>query len=301
MSARMKAAIIGLQVLILGGLVTAAILLLSAGDGEAKPAAVPKPKVDRFDVSRAYALAARQVALGPRPPLSTAQRKAAVFLRAGLPNGHYESIPGGLRNIVGSLPGRTPAILVVAHYDTTDEPGYLGANNSAAAVGAVVEIAHDLRGDQRRGDRAVRFLLTDGEEAPRPFDGSDFYDKALRGSRAYVAVHAREIKQVVLLDFIGNRDLRLRRDLSSTASLWEQLRAAARRVGVARVFPSGTQNTVLDDHTPFLRAGIPAIDLIDFDYACWQKPCDTMAQVSKASMDAAGEAVLELVRELRRR
>jgi glutaminyl-peptide cyclotransferase len=58
---------------------------------------------------------------------------------------------------------------------------------------------------------------------------------------------------------------------------------------------------VLDDHTPFLRAGIPAIDLIDFDYACWQKPCDTMAQVSKASMDAAGEAVLELVRELRRR
>jgi glutaminyl-peptide cyclotransferase len=190
---------------------------------------------------------------------------------------------------------------VVAHYDTTDEPGYLGANNSAAAVGAVVEIAHDLRGDQHRGDRAVRFLLTDGEEAPRPFDGSDFYDKALRGSRAYVAAHAREIKQVVLLDFIGNRDLRLRCDLSSTASLWEQLRAAARRVGVARVFPSGTQNTVLDDHTPFLRAGIPAIDLIDFDYACWQKPCDTMAQVSKASMDAAGEAVLELVRELRRR
>jgi glutaminyl-peptide cyclotransferase len=297
----MKAAVIGLQVLILGGLVTAAILLLSAGDGEAKPAAVPKPKVDRFDVSRAYALAARQVALGPRPPLSTAQRKAAVFLRAGLPNGRYESIPGGLRNIVGSLPGRMPAILVVAHYDTTDEPGYLGANNSAAAVGAVVEIAHDLRGDQRRGDRAVRFLLTDGEEAPRPFDGSDFYDKALRGSRAYVAAHAREIKQVVLLDFIGNRAVRLRRDLSSTASLWEQLRAAARRVGVARVFPSGTQNTVLDDHTPFLRAGIPAIDLIDFDYACWQKPCDTMAQVSKASMDAAGEAVLELVRELRRR
>jgi glutaminyl-peptide cyclotransferase len=300
MSPRMKAAIIGLQVLILGGLVTAAILLLSAGDGEAKPAAVPKPTVDRFDVSRAYALAARQVALGPRPPLSAAQRKAAVFLRAGLPNGRYESVPGGLRNIVGALPGRMPAVLVVAHYDTTDEPGYLGANNSAAAVGAVVEIARALRGDQLRAAPAVRFLLTDGEEAPRPFDGSDFYDKALRGSRAYVAAHAREIKQVVLLDFIGNRKLRLRRDLSSTTSLWEQLRAAARRVGVARVFPAGTQNTVLDDHTPFLRAGIPAIDLIDFDYACWQKPCDTMAQVSKASMDAAGEAVLELVRELRK-
>ena len=300
MSARAKAALIGLQVLILAGLVTGAILLLSTGDGEAKPAAVPKPKVDRFDAARAYSLAARQVALGPRPPLSAAQRKAAVFLRAGLPAGRYESVPNGLRNIVGSLPGRMPAILVVAHYDTTDEPGYLGANNSAAAVGAVVELARDLRASRRRGDRAVRFLLTDGEEAPRPFDGSDFYDKALRGSRAYVAAHAREIKQVVLLDFVGNRKLRLRRDLSSDPQLWARLQAAARRVGVARVFPSGTQGTVLDDHTPFLRAGIPAIDLIDFDYPCWQKPCDTMKQVSRASIDAAGEAVLELVQELKR-
>jgi glutaminyl-peptide cyclotransferase len=301
MTTRMKAVIIGLQVLILGGLITAAILLLSTGDGEAKPAAVPKPKVDRFNASRAYALAARQVALGPRPPLSAAQRSAAAFLRAGLPAGRFEPVPGGLRNIAGLLPGRMPAILVVAHYDTTDEPGYLGANNSAAAVGAVVEIARALRRDQRRSDRAIRFLLTDGEEAPRPFDGSDFYDKALRGSRAYVAAHRRQIAEVVLLDFIGNRNLRLRRDLSATPALWDQLRAAARRVGVARVFPAGTQNTVLDDHTPFLRAGIPAIDLIDFDYPCWQKACDTMAQVSKTSMDAAGEAVLELVRGLRKR
>src|SRR5690349_11299509 len=173
----MKAALIGLQVLIIAGLATGAVLLLSTGDGEAKPAAVPKPNVDRFDASRAYALAARQVALGPRPPLSAAQRKAAAFLRADLPNGRFEAVPGGLRNIVGSLPGRMPAILVVAHYDTTDVPGYLGANNSAAAVGAVVELARDLRRDQRRGDRAIRFLLTDGEEAPRPFDGNDFYDK----------------------------------------------------------------------------------------------------------------------------
>jgi len=288
-------------VLIIGGLATGAVLLLSTGDGEAKPAAVPKPKVDRFDAARAYGLAARQVALGPRPPLSAAQREAATFLRAALPSGRFEAVPNGLRNIVGSLPGRLPAMLVVAHYDTTDVPGYLGANNSAAAVGAVVELARDLRRDQRRGDRAIRFLLTDGEEAPRPFDGTDFYDKALRGSRAYAAKHAREIELVVLLDFIGNRTLRLRRDPSSTPSLWARLRAAAQRVGVSRVFPAGTQGTVLDDHTPFLRAGIPAIDLIDFDYPCWQKPCDTMAKVSKASIDAAGEAALELLRELRTR
>ena len=285
--------------LIAGALVTGAILLLTS-DGDAKPAAVPEAKVDRFDAGRAYALAARQVALGPRPPLSAAQRKAAVFLRASLPNGRFEPIAGGLRNIVGELPGRMPAILLVAHYDTTDEPGYLGANNSAAAVGAVVELARALSRGRRPGDRAVRFLLTDGEEAPRPYNGQNFYNKALRGSRAYVAAHRRELWQVVVLDFIGNHNLRLRRDQSSDPELWQRLRAAAQRAGVGRVFPATAQRVVVDDHTPFLRAGIPAIDLIDFDYACWQRPCDTMKQVSEASIDAAGEAVLELVQGLRR-
>jgi glutaminyl-peptide cyclotransferase len=296
----MRAALIALQVLIVGCLIAGAIALLTISDGDAKPAAVPRAKVDRFDADRAYALAARQVALGPRPPLSAAQRRAAVFLRAGLPNGRFEPIAGGLRNIVGELPGRMPAILLVAHYDTTDEPGYLGANNSAAAVGAVVELARALRQGQRAGDREVRFLLTDGEEAPRPFNGKDFYSKALRGSRAYAAAHTRELRQVVVLDFIGNHNLRLRRDQSADSALWDRLQAAARRAGVGRVFPATAQGTVVDDHTPFLRAGIPAIDLIDFDYACWQKPCDTMRQVSKASIDAAGEAVFELVSALRR-
>ena len=91
-------------------------------------------------------------------------------------------MPGGLRNIVGQLPGRLPAILVVAHYDTTDVPGYLGANNSAAGVGAVIALAKALRSDlPRPGQAAVRFLLTDGEEAPTGF--KDFYAEGLRGAR----------------------------------------------------------------------------------------------------------------------
>jgi hypothetical protein len=55
----------------------------------------------------------------------------------------------------------------------------------------------------------------------------------------------------------------------------------------------------MDDHTPFVRRGIPSIDLIDFDYPCWQKPCDTMDKLSTRSLDASGETVLELVRTLR--
>src|SRR6185503_18755583 len=124
-----------------------------------------------FDGKYAYALTKLQVDAGPRPAGSATQRAVAEKLFKLLPAGHFEAVPGGLRNIVGSLPGRMPAILLVAHYDTTDVPGYLGANNSATGVGAVVAIAKALKSDPRAvGRRAVRFLLTDGEEAPSGFE-----------------------------------------------------------------------------------------------------------------------------------
>src|SRR5204862_392525 len=79
---------------------------------------VPRARVNRLDASRAMAWARRQVALGPRPAGSAAQRRAAEFLRAALPGGRFVSIGGGLRNIVGRLPGTGPPILLIAHYDT---------------------------------------------------------------------------------------------------------------------------------------------------------------------------------------
>jgi len=261
--------------------------------------ATPAPTVHRFDAPAAYALARAQVALGPRPAGSAASRRAAAMLVGDLPNGHFEPVPGGLRNVVGSLPGNgQQAILLIAHYDTTDVPGYVGANNSAAAVGAVIELARALKADQRPTDRPIRLLLSDGEEAPPGF--TDFVSSGLRGSRAYAAAHGTAIGDVIVLDFIGNRGLRLPRESGSDQGLWMQLRAAAAKVGEASVFPDTERSEILDDHTPFARRGIPAIDLIDFNYPCWQKRCDTMRQVSERSIDAAGESVLELVRELRR-
>jgi hypothetical protein len=248
-----------------------------------------------FDGAYAYRLTKLQVDAGPRPAGSATQRAVAERLVKLLPAGRFEAVPGGLRNIVGAVPGRLPAILVVAHYDTTDVPGYLGANNSAAGVGAVIAIARALAGDPRvPGRRAVRFLLTDGEEAPTGH--TDFYAEGLRGSRAYAAVHAKEIAEVVVLDFIALRNLQLLRDATADEALWARLRAAAARAGTSAVFPPGMQGAVLDDHSPFLRAGIPAIDLIDFRYACWQKLCDDLSKVSQANLQKAGTTVLELVR-----
>src|SRR5262245_14133837 len=248
-----------------------------------------------FDGGYAYELTKLQLSYGPRPAGSAAQRAAAAKLVRLLPGGHFEPVPGGLRNVVGQLPGRLPAILVVAHYDTTDVPGYLGANNSAAGVGAVVALAKALRNDPRRpGQAAVRFLLTDGEEAPSGY--SDFYAEGLRGSKAYAAAHAKELREVIVLDFIALHDLQLTRDVTSDLPLWARLRAAASRAGTRALFPPAIQGSVMDDHTPFLRAGIPAIDLIDFRYACWQKLCDDLSQVSPTNLTRVGRTVLDLIR-----
>jgi glutaminyl-peptide cyclotransferase len=273
-------------------LVFGSLAATAAGAGAPLHPGVP------FDGAYAYELTRLQLSYGPRPAGSAAQRAAAAKLVRLLPGGHFEPVPGGLRNIVGAVPGRLPAILVVAHYDTTDVPGYLGANNSAAGVGAVIAIAKALRSDRPRpGQAAVRFLLTDGEEAPSGF--TDFYAEGLRGSKAYAAAHAKELREVIVLDFIALRDLRLTRDVTSDVPLWARLREAAARAGTRSLFPPARQGAVMDDHTPFLRAGIPAIDLIDFRYACWQKLCDTLSQVSATNLTRVGRTVLELVRSER--
>jgi glutaminyl-peptide cyclotransferase len=259
---------------------------------------VPSANVNRFDGARAMATAKLQIDAGPRPAGSPALRRVALKLRAELPNGRFENVLAkpGLRNIVGDLPGPGPVIVIGAHYDTINRPkGFVGANDSAAAVGAVIELARALKKVQRSAvSPGIRFVLFDGEEEPAPTD--DFYADALRGSKSYVQLHAEEVKAMVLLDYIGNKGVRLPHEGSSTASLWDDVRAAAKRVGVQAIFPDKTQTSIFDDHTPFLRAGIPAVDLIDWSYPYQHKLTDSYDKLSEGSVDAVGETIVELLR-----
>jgi glutaminyl-peptide cyclotransferase len=285
-----------------------AVAALAVGCGDASsatpghpagPAAAAK-RVDRFDGARAFAFLKRQVELGPRPAGSDASRELAALLRARVPNGRYERVAGGLRNVVGSLPGRRPAIVLGAHYDTKDSPAcFVGAEDGAGGTAAVLEIARALRHEKRPPNaRAVRFVFFDGEECPGT-DDADFLACGVRGSRAYAERHAKQVKAMVLLDFVAQKQLSIPRDLTSDRRLWAQLRASARAVGSLHAFPAIEQGGVEDDHTPFLQRGIPSIDLIDFDFACWHKLCDDLSAVSERSLDTSGEAVLELLQRLR--
>ena len=279
-------------------LVAAATLVVCAcggGDGSAAPA--PVPTADRFDARRAFADLTMQVRLGPRPAGSAASRTLGARLRARLPNGRFEKVPGGLRNVVGHLPGRGKAILLAAHYDTKDLPGFVGANDGAGGVAVVLEVARALARDRRACQRELRLAFFDGEESPR--GSNDFAADGLRGSRAYVAAHPRGLRAMVLADFVADRDLRIPREPTSNPGLWKKLRAAAARVGVGRVFPATTGPAILDDHTPFLERGVPAIDLIDFDYPPFHTAADDLGAVSARSLDATGETLVVLLRRLR--
>jgi hypothetical protein len=266
------------------------------GDGDADGSIAPPPAaaVDRFDGAAAFRLLRRQVELGPRPAGSPESRRLARLLRRIVPRGRYQEVPGGLRNVVGTVRGREPGYIVVgAHYDTKDIPGFVGANDGASGTAVVAELA----GTIRQPRHTVHFVFFDGEESPRGTPDARFEQEGLRGSKV-AAEEFAEARAMVLLDFVGDRELSIPREAYSAPNLWRRLRSAARRVGALSVFPAETDGAVADDHLPFILRNVPSIDLIDFDFPCWHRRCDDMSAVSRRSVDLVGETVLELVRGL---
>jgi glutaminyl-peptide cyclotransferase len=278
-----------------------ASLALVAGCGTAASGRPGSGAAVKFDTAAAMHWVRVQVGYGPRPAGSPASRRLAQRLKAALPNGRFQKVPHGLRNVVGSVVGRDPGRIVVvgAHYDTKDIPGYLGAVDAASGTAVALQLAHSIR--PRELLPTVVFVLFDGEESPPggpPETPADFVQRGLRGSKV-AARSLREAEAMVLLDLVGTRKLHMPRDPVSDRRLWAQLRDAAGRVGAAKAFPNGTTNAEFyDDHYPFARAGVPSIDLIDFDFPCWHRLCDTLSQVSPGSLGKSGRSVLALLHTL---
>jgi hypothetical protein len=283
-------------------LVGAAFLLLVVTDslpfggtdksGSGKPVAAARP--NRFDGRAAFQLLKLQLSYGPRPAGSAPLKRLAVKLRSMMPHAYFQPVPHGLRNIVATVPGRDANryVVVGAHYDSKDIPGFLGANDGAGGTAAAVELARQLK--PRTIGATVKFVLFDGEEAPRGVPDSQFAQRALRGSKVAARVF-KDAGAMVLLDFISDKNLSIPREGSSNETLWAQLRSAAARAGVARYFPPTSAGALYDDHSPFLDAHVPSIDLIDFDFPCYHKLCDNLSAVSEKSLDASGEAVAALL------
>ena len=103
---------------------------------------------------------------------------------------------------------------------------------------------------------------------------------------------------MILLDFVGDKDLSIPREGNSNRRLWAKLRQAATRTGNGRTFPPGTTAASSTTTSPSCAEESPSIDLIDFDFPCWHRRCDDLSAVSPRSLDSVGETVLELLRSL---
>lgn len=254
------------------------------------------------------------VALGPRPAGSAALAKTRDYIKKELSAAGLEveeqafeaSTPAGrirmvnLRAMVGG-PSNAKRIIVAGHYDTKlfENATFVGANDGGSSAALLIELGRALAGAPLA--TPIELLFLDGEEAVR----TEWEDPDNRyGSRYYVNSSRKEgtlgtIQALVLVDMIGDRDLRIKRESQSTAWLTDVIWGFADGLG-RREFVN-EEMAVIDDHLIFLEAGVPAVDLIDFEYPAWHTPEDTLDKVSAASLQAVGDVVLGSLRTIERR
>lgn len=209
-----------------------------------------------------------------------------------------------MKNIIAKFPGRSQGLLVVAgHYDSKAQKGFVGANDGGSSAGLLLELARVL--GRRKLSIPVWVVLFDGEEAFGQWSATD----SLYGSRYQASVWRRDgtlprIRAFILLDMVGDKDLTLQRDLNSTAWLVDLVWQVAERLGHGVHFLSET-TAVEDDHLPFARAGVPVVDLIDFEYGpgnrYWHTNQDTVDKLSARSLQVVGEVVVATIERLGQR
>jgi peptidase M28-like protein len=275
------------------------------GGGDDEPGA---PPTGRFDAMRAFADLRTQVEIGPRPAGSAESEREARFIalalrRAGLANVRMQH---PRLNVLATIPGAEPgAVVVGAHHDTLDAPGFVGANDGASEVALLLELARGL--PDRLDGPSIHLVFFDAEEA-RP--GRTFEEDGTRGSRQYVSYARADGKQgsvplddihaMVLFDMVGDCDLQVPLEANSDPDIYDRF---------AEVDPdtfTGISGGILDDPIPFLEAGVPAVDLIDFDYgpgpspgAWWHTRQDNLTHVCAKSLDRVGEAAMVALPEIR--
>lgn len=286
----------------IASVVSAVSALIVVALASAVTAQSPSPK---FDSNRAWEDLRQLVAIGPRPAGSAAIEQSRKYIKeqlaaAGVRVGEQawdDETPLGkvhMVNLVATIPGaRKDRIVVSGHYDTKlyHEFRFVGASDGGSSAAFLLELARVLKA--RRNALTIELLFLDGEEARLPdWHGTD----NTYGSRHYVEAGKRAgslagIKANLLIDMIGDRDLRLKRDVNSTPWLTDIVWNAAKQQRLDGYFvPLTTQ--IEDDHLPFVQAGVPSVDIIDLEYPPWHTANDTLDAVSARSLQIVGDVVL---------
>jgi glutaminyl-peptide cyclotransferase len=257
------------------------------------------------------------VATGPRWVGSPGHAKAQAFLEHQFAKDDLvkdtftTQTPAGsmtMTNYIVKFPGTKDGVIVLAsHYDTNyplRNTGYVGANDGGSSTGLLIELANTLRGKKLDG-YSVWLVFFDGEEAVKAWTDTDSaYGSRHLAEKWQADGTLKHIKALLLADMIGDRDLNVDRDLTSTPWLEDLVGQAAAKYGDQSYF-FGRKQEVGDDHTAFVQRGVPSADLIDFDYgydnSFWHTPDDTMDKLSAKSLAIVGNVMLETIQLVNQR
>jgi Iap family predicted aminopeptidase len=263
-----------------------------------------EPDSVSFDSSHAYADVQTQVSFETRIPGSQGHAQIREWMRSQLESAGWivevqqtERMGHPIYNIIAKRNADAPQIVLGAHYDTRmiadNDPDLTkraepvpGANDGASGVAVLLELARSLPKDTV----PVWLVFFDTEDNGR-IAGWDW----ILGSRAF----AEEIKiaprAVVVVDMIGDADLNIYLERNSNVAIRTEIWSTAEKLGYGKQFINKEKYSIEDDHTPFLEAGIPAVDIIDFDYPYWHTTQDTPDKVSAKSLQAVGDTLLKWI------
>jgi Zn-dependent M28 family amino/carboxypeptidase len=253
------------------------------------------------------------VSFGPRPPGSPGMKKAQAYIVKHLKEQGWQvreddftartpAGPMAMKNIVAMRAGASgKAVAITGHYDTKIFPfPFVGANDGGSSAGFLLEMARALKDVPLKN--TVYLVFFDGEEAVREWTAED----SLYGSRRLAAQWQKDrtlstLTALINVDMIGDRDLRILREQYSSDSLMWLIWSVARQLGLSQHF-SGPALAIEDDHVPFLRLGVRAANLIDFDYgpdhSWWHTKEDTLDKLSPDSFEVVGRVLIEVLKRL---
>ena len=272
--------------------------------------APPPDKTGGFDGKRAFEVLAKLVGFGPRPSGSPALAKTQTYILSelssyGCPvdtdafNAQTPVGPVAMKNILVKIPGDKPGIILLGtHYDTKKLDNFVGADDGGSSTAVMLELARVLC--PQHGAHPVWIAFFDGEEAIRQWTDTDSrYGSRQMSAKLAMSGDLPKIKEFLLADMVGCRDLRFRRDSNSTAALTDLVWTTAKNLGYATVFVND-DTSVEDDHISFLKRGVPSVDIINMDImnSYWHTPQDTLDKVSAKSLAITGHVFLETVKQL---
>jgi glutaminyl-peptide cyclotransferase len=300
------------------------VVACSTGTASSQPSPAPRAtagapqasqstaKFDTISGERAFEDLRAMVAIGPRSAGSPGIQQTREFLKkqlaaVGLTATEQSFIADtpagkvGMTNLIVTLPGKRPDRIVIgSHYDTKPETGFVfvGANDGGSSTALLVELARVLKDKPR--EFTYELVFFDGEEAWGDWNSGNTF-----GSRHYVDAAKQAgtlsgVKAMILLDMIGERNVEIRQDLNSTSWLNDIFWRAAGKLGHQRTFVADT-TAIEDDHMPFIKAGVPSIDLIDLDYTSWHTAADTLDKTDARSLKIVGDVVVAALPEVEKR